>query len=205
MRKKAKGCLPYSKWLQTHGHGGLAQAMRNHPEAFAHIEQERRVKTVAEHVKNAEALARHHRVLPCRWWLVNHEHSGLVQVMYAHPEAFAHVKQEYRLHTLAEHVKTAEALAKKHKVLPCRQWLRTHGHSSLDAAMHKHPEAFAHIKQEWQGGKTLAEHVKRAEALAKKHKVLPYARRLMANGHHGLVHAMRRHPEAFAHIKRDRR
>ena len=38
-RRKIDGILPSPKWLQSHGGGGLVRAMREHPEAFAHIPQ----------------------------------------------------------------------------------------------------------------------------------------------------------------------
>ena len=37
--KKAPGILPSPQWLKDNGYGGLVEAMREHPEAFAHIEQ----------------------------------------------------------------------------------------------------------------------------------------------------------------------
>ena len=37
--RKIDGILPSPKWLQSHGGGGLVRAMREHPEAFAHIPQ----------------------------------------------------------------------------------------------------------------------------------------------------------------------
>lgn len=32
-------------------------------------------------------------------------------------------------------------------ILPSQKWLKEHGYGGLVAAMRKHPEAFAHIKQ----------------------------------------------------------
>ncbi len=42
--KKAPGILPSPQWLRDNGYGGLVEAMRKHPEAFAHIEQQGRTK-----------------------------------------------------------------------------------------------------------------------------------------------------------------
>ncbi len=37
--RKTPGILPSPQWLRDNGYGGLVEAMRKHPEAFAHIEQ----------------------------------------------------------------------------------------------------------------------------------------------------------------------
>jgi hypothetical protein len=43
-RPKIGGSLPPPTWLRTHGYSGLETAMRRHPEAFAHIPQDRKRK-----------------------------------------------------------------------------------------------------------------------------------------------------------------
>jgi hypothetical protein len=83
------GKLPASKWLHTHGHRNLSQAMRQHPEAFSHSRQDsKKAKTVAEYVQDAERLARKHGTLPNPQWLHTNGYCGLSQAMRQHPEAF---------------------------------------------------------------------------------------------------------------------
>ena len=87
-------------------------------------------------------------------------------------------------------------------ILPSQTWLTRNGYSGLVAAIQKHPAAFAHIRQNWKGGQTPEEWVPVAESLAAQHgDILPYRHWLVASGYHGLVYAMRRKPEAFAHIQ----
>ena len=87
--------------------------MWKHPEAFAHIPQDRKRKTLDENVALAEQLAKEHDKLPGPGWLQAHSYSGLCSVMRSHPEAFAHIPQDSKkLKTLAEHVRTAKQLAK---------------------------------------------------------------------------------------------
>ena len=143
-------------------------------------------------------------ILPNPKWLTRNGYNGLARTMCKHPEAFAHIQQEWKGgHTLEEHVATAERLEKKHGRLPNSGWLEINGYNGLAQTMRKHPEAFAHIQQEWKGGHTLEEHVATAERLEKEHGRLPSSRWLQDNGHRNLDDAMRRHPEAFAHIQQE--
>ena len=38
-RKNVKGILPSKEWLIRNGHRGLVKCMKEHPDMFAHIEQ----------------------------------------------------------------------------------------------------------------------------------------------------------------------
>ncbi len=119
MRRKLHGILPNPGWLVAHGYNGLYCVMHKHPEAFAHITQDKRFKTLAEYVHTAEQLAEQHGKLPNCRWLQTNGYSGLYQVMQKHREAFAHVTKTKK--TLAEWVRLAERLVKKHGKLPARK------------------------------------------------------------------------------------
>ena len=41
MTKKAKGKLPCNSWLIRNGYSELVKCMKEHPERFKHIEQEK--------------------------------------------------------------------------------------------------------------------------------------------------------------------
>ena len=140
---KQHGKVPGSRWLVAHGYNGLYRAIGPHPEAFAHLPQDskckRRGRTLGEYLALAEQLAKEQSKLPGPGWLVTHGYFGLYQAMHKHPEAFVHIPQDRRIKTLAEHVKTAEQLAKRHEKLPNPQWLQVHGNYGLYCAMLKTP------------------------------------------------------------------
>lgn len=103
--------------------------------------------------------------------------------------------------TLTENVALAEKLAGEHGgMLPSRTWLDANGFTCVVAARQKLPKAFAHIKQA-RLVRTLAESVVIAEKLAEEHGMLPNPAWLTANGYSRLRNALRKHPEAFAHLK----
>jgi polysaccharide deacetylase 2 family uncharacterized protein YibQ len=209
LAKENGGVLKGMRWLQKRGHSGLVTAMYHHPEAFEHIKQESGRKSVEEQVEAAEKLAKANGgVLQCVTWLQKNGHSGLSFTMYQHPEAFAHIKRESKKgKSVQEQVQTAEKLAKANGgVLQCVNWLQKNGPSGLSYAMYKHPEAFAHIKQESKKGKSVQEQVETAEQLAKENGgVLHDSGWLKKNGHYGLALAKHKHPEAFKHIKQGTR
>ena len=83
----------------------------------------------------------------------------------------------------AEHVQTAERLAKEHGILPRPSWLCKNGFSALDAYMRKYPELFAHIPQQESLYSLADQHVQTAEWLAKEHNgVRPSLKWLLKNG-----------------------
>jgi hypothetical protein len=54
--------------------------------------------------------------------------------------------------------------------------------------------------------RTIIEHVITAEELAKENNgILPNIGWLLRNDYYGLLHAMRRHPDKFSHIKQDKK
>lgn len=104
-----------------------------------------------------------------------------------------------------EWVAVAENLAANQGgVLPQAYWLIKNGYCGLYNAMKQFPEFFNHIKQT-RPKKSVAEWVLVAESLADEHRgVLPHGKWLTRNGYNGLEQAMRRQPEAFAHIEQEK-
>jgi len=213
--KKAPGILPSVNWLLNHGEQELVAAMSRHPEAFAHIKQNRKGakgRTPREWVCVAKRLMKEHGgVLPNSKWLQENGYGGLNIAMRKHPHLFKHIKQNRKYkkaRTPKEWIRAIERLAKKHGgVLPNCTWLMANGYSSLYAFIRKHPHLFKHIKQDrkYNKAQTLEEWIHVAERLAKEHGgVLPNCQWLRENGYGGLSHVMRKHPHLFQHIKQAR-
>lgn len=148
LAKEHAGMLPHGGWLERNGFKALALFMWRHPDGFAHIAQDKGRKTAKEWVVFAEDLAKDSRgSLPYVGWLMAHKYFCLVQQLYLHPEAFAHIPQNKKRKTTREWLAIAENLAKHRGVLPSCGWMRRNGFNSLDACIKRHPEAFAHIKR----------------------------------------------------------
>jgi hypothetical protein len=183
---------------------GLVSMMMSRPELFAHIKQEKKLKNPEDWVPVAEKLAKENGgTLQCVQWLNNNGYSGLVHMLRIRPELFAHIKQEKIGRKPEQWVPVAEKLAKENGgTLQCGHWLDNNGYHGLYRAMKRHPELFAHIKQENKAGKNAEEWVPIAEKLAKENGgTLQNEGWLRKNGYHGLCQVMRKHPELFAHIK----
>ena len=56
------GTLPNVSWLRDKGYRGLSYTMRNHPDLFKHIKQDRKIKTPEEWVLVAEQLVKEHEI-----------------------------------------------------------------------------------------------------------------------------------------------
>ena len=207
LTKEHGGVLPNYKWLIDNGYNGLAQCMSNHPEKFAHIEQDKKFKSPEEWVVMAEQLAKKHGgVLPNYYWLINNKYKGLDHCIKKYPEKFKHIEQDKKLKSPEEWVVIAEQLSKEHGgILPNCSWLiNNKHHSGLYHCMKNHPEKFEHIKQDSRKGKTPEEWVLVAEQLAKEHGgVLPGSGWLQSK-HGSLAKCMNTNPEKFAHIEQDK-
>jgi hypothetical protein len=105
--------------------------------------------TITEWVLEAERLAEEHGVLPNDQWLRDNRYRGLQVSMQVHPEAYAHIKQDRKLKTVADWVSVAKRLAEEHEgVLPHSGWLQSHKLVGLQKCILSNPEAFKHIKRE---------------------------------------------------------
>ena len=98
----------------------------------------------------------------------------------------------------------AEQLEEQYGVLPIQNWLIQNDFIGLNIARKKHPQLFAHIKQN-KAGRSAKEWVAIARRLEKKHGILPIPSWLCKNGYSGLYAAIRQHPKLFARIKRNNR
>jgi len=202
LAKKQDGILPNSKWLSKNGHSKLVSAMQNHPEEFAHIEQVKIFKTVAEHVQDAEQLAKANGgVLPNPSKLP----VALRSAMQGHCGAFSHLEQTKKFKSHEDHVRNARRLTKENGgKLPSYQSLIDGGFNGLAQHIRIYPNDFARFKQEYRGGKSLDEHVRDARRLAKDNGgTLPCCGWLSNNGYHGLSQAIRKTPAFFTEIKQE--
>jgi hypothetical protein len=196
--------LPSHKWLKENNKGYISGAIFRNRDAFSHIKQKKLQKTLEEHVLDAEKLEKQYGILPNNRWLTNNNKSGLAYQMNIHPEAFSHIKQKKMQKTLEEHVLDAEQLEKKYGKLPFGHWLKNNNKTGLLNHMTKHPKAFSHIKQQ-KTRKTLKEHVLDAEKLEKQYNKLPCCFWLRKNKKTGLAVKIKEHPEAFSHIRQDKK
>lgn len=142
--------------------------------------------------------------LPSPTWLYENGYKGLLQAIWAHPEAFAHISQRRLTRKAEEWVTEAERLAKQHGELPNPKWLETQGYRRLYFSMKRNPKMFAHIKQA-RKNRLPDERVAEAERLVRQHGKVLGRKWLSANGHGGLAYAMKQYPELFTHIKQDTR
>lgn len=145
--EKQYDILPSSKWLKENGYVNLATYKAKFPKLFAHIEQEKLVKTLDEWVKIAEDLAKNNngKLQNPRW--IQKKYSGLYKNLLLHSEKFWHIKQEKLQRILGEWVKIAEEMEDRYGKLPNSSWLQKNGFDSLYNCKRRHPERFSHIKQ----------------------------------------------------------
>lgn len=197
------GVLQNQKWLTANGYRSLISQYTKHPQLFRHIprESDKRKKRPEEWVPIADRLAAQNGgILPCKEFL----EPGLVFAIRKHPVLFQHIKQEWKGGKRPEEwVLIAEQLAVENGgVLKCVGWLQEN-HNALAQVMSKYPKLFAHIRQEWKGGKKPEEWVPVAEKLAKENGgVLPHHRWLYDNGYSGLTVFIKKYPSLFRHIKK---
>ncbi len=211
LTKNNGGRLPTFAWLEKNGYTALIQNIQYHPDEYAHIERSFEEKggkpNVEKHVADAERLAKENGgQLPSSIWLRKNGYNNLRAAIGSYPEKFAHIKREYKVKMIDDHVADARKLAKKHGSLPCITWLINNGYGALYQMMKTHPEAFSGIPQDNKKGKSLQEHIDDAQRLsAENNGVLPYPQWLINNGYSGLVQAIRRDPSKFQHIPQEKR
>lgn len=150
--KRAGGCIPCNADLILLGLSGLVYQMTTHPDAFAHIEKERRTRNQQRIIARAELLSQiNGGVLPHRQWLEKNRYWDIVLLKRRLPALFAHL-------TMANHdnrlkpagtkwLPVAQKLAKQNcGNLPSMKWLRKRGFNPLCNAKKKHRAMFRSIK-----------------------------------------------------------
>lgn len=217
MLEKQYGKLPIDSWLRANGYRRIGRAIANYPDKFEHIKKDTNGRSNLEiHLKTASSLIEaNNGKMPTPKWLKENGHESLMQSMSYNPDAFSHIEKSYEekgsvkmaAETRRKHVKDAEELARKNGgVLPAGIWLRDNGYNNLRFAVDKYPDSFAHIKQEYRGGKSIDEHVKDAEYLVKNNNGrLPKVSWLMKNNYNSLAQMLYKYPNKFIHLKREKR
>ena len=209
LARKHKGKLPSHIWLLKNGYATLSRKIRAHPDKFKHLQQDSERNSVDEWVKIAEKLQKSNKGnLPSIHWMNRNGYSGLTSAIKKYPNKFKHIKlKEVNEKTPEEWVTIAENLARKNKgVLPKKTVLMKNGYGALVNSIYTYPEKFSHIKQDKRKTKTIDEHVKFADSLAKKNGgALPNVAWLRSNGFISLITALTRYPDNFKHIKRERK
>ena len=204
LAKKHGGVLPNTGWLRKNGYEYIDSYMRKYPELFTHIEQDKKIKTVKEHVADAKKLAKEHGdILPSPSWLRKNGYGGLYLCMRKNPRPFSNIKQSSKKgKTLEEWIVIYNDIIEKNNgLLPSSSWLKKNGYSGLIKCMRKNPKSFPIVEQ-YRKLKTKEEHVADAKRLAKEHNgVLPNFGWLKRNGYQGLNYCMKKYPELFSHIK----
>jgi hypothetical protein len=208
------GKLPCDNWLRLHHLGGLQEAKRQHPQAFANIPQDKPQATrvpLTEHIKVARQLAAKYGEVPGPGWLCSHEHTRLYNAMRRQPDAFQGIPRQLppKRRTLKEHVAVAKQLAAKNKgQLPSATDLIACGELKLYHARCRNPAAFKNVPQKrrtrvrW----TLEKYVTLATRLAAQNKgKIPSVGWLKTHGHLNLSVTMRAKPEAFVHLPQEKR
>lgn len=105
--------------------------------------------------------------------------------------------------TVEAWVRIAEELADEDG-LPRERELADAGYKALVCAIRHHPAAFSHIPRVAPKVKSVEKWIETAETLAREHGGLPSKSWLNKNGFSGLSDALRRRPDAFAHVKKPR-
>jgi hypothetical protein len=159
LAEENEGVLPHLQWLRSNGYASLRSCMRNHPEKFKHIKQNKIHRTIEQWVKIADRLTEEHGgLLPLPGWLFENGYQRLYVYMKKYPEQFAHIqvqqnKKYKKYKNREEWVEIAERLAEEHGgILPSYKWLVKNGYRALHSYIRKGPEKFKGIKQTYKGG-----------------------------------------------------
>ena len=151
---KHGGTLPHCHWLYKNGYGGLYQAIKDHPEAFRHITQEKRSgqnaddgQILANWRVVAEKLAKEQGCLPGYQWLVNHGCRGLYLASREAPRTVQTTlsANERTCRSVDDWLRIAERLVAEHGRLPRYGWLIQNGYRGLCQALARQPNLFAHL------------------------------------------------------------
>jgi hypothetical protein len=197
--------LPTPMWFQANGFSRLGEIIRNNPKAFKHIKQCKRQKTILQHVRFAEKLAKENGgLLSYALSLRERGHISLNICMKKYPQMFAHIDQEKLQKKPKEWLEIAEKIVKENNgILYSISKLKQIGYGGLIACMARCPDMFSHIEKAKIMSRSPEQWVEVANEISKENNgFLCNQRQLDKNGYGGLRGCMERHPDMFSHIKR---
>ena len=197
--KASRGVLPTQTWLRNNGEGPLAAMIDQHPEAFAHIKQQKGVSIsqLTERLAEAERLVAEYGYLPQASWLERHGFHKLVAARYHRPDKFQHFPKEEN--NLPKRLAEAERLVAQFGFIPSCTWLQNNGYMPLYSAQRYYKDAFSHFPRE---PKNIQVQVAEARELVREFGGIPGYAHLKRLGKTGVYSAMREHPELFADCPR---
>jgi len=203
-----KPLLPNKAWLQKNSYGGLVRAMQLRPELFAHIPQERRVKSPEEQLQLVMQLTENgKKPIPHSHWLQGNGYIGLYKWLLKNPEVVEKYGQDWGGgRTSEEQLQLVMQLTENgKKPIPGVRWLQGNGYIGLDIWLRKHPEVVEKYGQDWGGGRTSEEQLQLVMQLTENgKKPIPGVRWLQGNGYSGLNSWLRKHPEVVEKYGQDR-
>jgi len=202
-----KPILPCPSWLQKNSYSGLNAAMRVHPELFAHIPQERRVKSPEEQLQLVMQLTENgKKPIPHSHWLRGNGYIGLYKWLLKNPEVVEKYGQDRLYRTSEEQLQLVMQLTENgKKPIPHRQWLRGNGYRALDTWLYRHPEVVEKYGQDWAGGRTPDEQLQLVMQLTENgKKPIPGGGWLRGNGYRALDDWLRKRPEVVEKYGQDR-
>ena len=150
--KRFGGLLPCKADLERLGLSGLVCQMNCHPEAFAHIEQERRTRNQQRVVARAELLATlNGGFLPTKQWLENNGYNDVLLLRRLRPKLL-HLTMANLDNKIfpagSKWVPVALKLARQNRgSLPCLDWLKHKGFGPMVRAIKRHRKMFQAIKK----------------------------------------------------------
>lgn len=143
------GILPPALWLQNHKFCSLNIYMRENPESFKHIKQNKRQKSIAEQVKIAETIAKNNGgQLPHPLLLRETGYISLNICMKKYPCMFKHLQQKKVQRNLKEWLIIAKRLMEENNgEIPSYKQTVKMGYGGLFSRMKRYPAEFKHIKK----------------------------------------------------------
>lgn len=141
--------IPNYRTLINTGFGGLAQAIRCHPELFDHLSQENFRKRPKHYIALAQQLAsKNNGIVPFYKWLYKHGYIRLWECIIKYPDEFSSLNIQTRLFLPNKYIKLAEKLVERFGSIPNAKWLKSNNYSAFYSFFVRHPEYFTHFKRE---------------------------------------------------------
>ena len=151
--KRFGGLLPCKADLERLGLSGLVCQMNCHPEAFAHIEQERRTRNQQRVVARAELLATlNGGFLTTKQWLENNGYNDVLLLRRLRPKLLLHLTMANLDNKIfpagSKWVPVVFKLARQNRgSLPCLDWLKHKGFGPMVRAIKRHRKMFKQLRR----------------------------------------------------------